>query len=244
MPEYDTKTVVTSGFSLQAAPKTVSVTHTTGSLANYGMVITVAWNDTLRTAPSGLWISDVKVNTNSTTWITQASTSGLNVDTFYYIGNGENVEIIFTTIDAGDLPYNMTIDYSVCVTSWAEGEQTYFVEQSNTATGTTSPITVSVTGTTEQHRLLDMAGAWSGSSSPPTLTAGAGQTDIHNATNGGGTMNWRSASSYKLSHPTSQSLSWTENTNRNWATVILELAPTPIIPFSQSQLAQTGAGLG
>ena len=128
--------------------------------------------------------------------------------------------------------------------------QTNPILQTKSATGASSPVKCLINGTNETNMLVDFPLADRGTSTL-TLTKQGLQTQIDNAILGAGSVRSIIASSWMYANITTfqNNMSWTESTNRNWATYCYELKyteplspPAPLIPQVNCNLTRLDLG--
>lgn len=193
-----------------------SITVTVGASGVAYLWIGIRWIDAA-TGP-GISLTSVDVDGSAASFIGTRSNSGFSE------AYGFRVTASGTyTVNANFTPTDIT-DIANCVlgiisfTSNSAGSDIQ-VGTAQTAAGTTSPITVNVTGVSTNNMVADSAGK----NNLGTVTVGGGQTQRWNASVGAASARQTGVGSHEASAVGTVTMSWTISTNRNWSTVAAEI---------------------
>lgn len=154
------------------------------------------------------------------TFLAYNSASAVNNHAYYKTGLSGAKNVVATwNSDTGILVITAALNF----TSYTAVDQTTPFAQSGTATGSTSPITKTLTTASANNYLVDMAMHYrDNTASVPTISAG--QTERQKVDVGTLTARHVALMSDKAATAASQTMSWTQSINRPWATIVGELA--------------------
>lgn len=197
---------VSNGFS---AGTTLSWSHTTSGTNRLLVISAMAWQDVAGTGT----VSGVTYNGAALTKA-NATTGGAMRAEVWYIKNptiGTNTVVVTYT--------GNTDARKASGVSFTNADQTSPLDASNVASGTSSPITLNLTTTTDNATIVDAATNFT----TTALTIGAGQVSVRNDVTGSTGF----AASYKgpASPATSYPMSWTKAGTDDWAIVAASFKP-------------------
>lgn len=145
-----------------------------------------------------------------------STSAGKETKWWYLVPSGSGTDFIEATL-TGDAAATMSLIFGYYVFVNAQAT----APAASTASGTTSPVTLTRDGLNINSYILD-AVVVHNISPEATLTEGAGQNVVWNpAAIGTGTKKISGHGSYKLSASGNVTMSWTESANKNWATAVI-----------------------
>lgn len=199
--------------AVNASP--VTWTHTISSNTNGAVFVCFGWNGTAT-------ISAVTYNGSNMTQVGTTSTQGSGSTTLS--------AAIYVLVAQPTGAKTVSVSFSTTVSFWGWAisftgvDQSTPAEANNKSSGTSaaSPITTSVTTTTDSDYVIDMA-AYGASG---TVTVGGSQTQVLNLNNSATAT--RGVGSYLTSVKSpagSVSMQWTYSGNQNWAQIVAAVKP-------------------
>lgn len=239
--------VATGTKASNAALPTLSVSINPVSTVNGLILIGVNWWSRYQNSltPDICDLTGVTYNGNACTQYGEKLYSSAYDEVWYYIGSiagAHNVVASWDDLDTPGAVFPLTAGMTV-MSFINVNQSTPFKASSASGSGTTSPITKTITTLDTSGLLVDCVGAQKGTSTL-TITKGASQTQRSNFTAGtlAATLVTGASTMVDPNPSANATMTWTESTNKAWGTWMLELASVAAVAGGPNLLPLLGVG--
>jgi hypothetical protein len=182
------------------------------------------------------YIYSVDYNGTAMTYLGTVSNVSRIVSLYYLINPDTGTHNVNVNFHSSDEASDVIITANISNNSFAGVNQSVPIVQSGTATGSTSPITVTLSGTVTGNMILDTC-----IETTATLTVGANQTQKTNFP--AGTLGATQRQGSSVQDPADGGvMSWTESANKTWATYAMEVGATAGASAEPNLLTLLGVG--